>query len=39
MILATIPSPDRNTIPIGSFELHMYAVMIIIGIVAAVGDQ
>ncbi len=36
MILATIPSPDRNTIPIGSFQLHMYAVMIIIGIVVAV---
>ena len=36
MILATIPSPDRNTISIGGFELHMYAVMIIIGIVVAV---
>ncbi|MGZ4665506.1 MAG: prolipoprotein diacylglyceryl transferase [Frankiaceae bacterium] len=37
MTLASIPSPDRNTIPIGGFELlHMYAVMIIIGIVVAV---
>ncbi len=36
MTLDTIPSPGSNTIRVGGFQLHMYAVMILAGIVVAV---
>ena len=36
MTLDTIPSPGSNTIRVGGFQLHMYAVMIMAGIVVAV---
>ena len=34
--LDTIPSPGSNTIRVGGFQLHMYAVMTMAGIVVAV---
>jgi prolipoprotein diacylglyceryl transferase len=36
MILASIPSPPFNTIPVGPLDIHVYGLLIGIGVIAAI---
>jgi len=35
-LLASIPSPDTNTVDVGPFTIHMYGLMLLLAIAAAV---
>ena len=36
MVLAVIPSPSFNTLPLGPLEVHVYGLTYIVALVAAV---
>ena len=37
MLLASIPSPSSGNVTIGPLTIHMYGVMLLLGIVAAIA--
>ena len=36
MILASFPSPSQNTLEIGPLTIHMYGILIAIGVIVAI---